>query len=1101
MFHNPATRPGLPGQGVAILVRRCIAQHFSLHAFSDPADPVHTIWMLVQGCVFGLAGTVVLGAVYVPPTTGRRSTSQVVQSFHSLQQHLLDVTQLADHFILCGDFNASVAHKTEPHPQNSAVVHRFPHLMLPRHRHPRAACTPAGNCLLETCAAVDGILLTGRGDGDHGQTTCRGATRPDHVIVSPDIYAIPKRCTVDPLLPTVFDHAPISIAITVPDKPLEQHVCGPSCRKRVFKWDPNKAAAYVTSIQNQHQRQQQLLQLLEAYPATTADHIQQLFTTIIQQAAVDAGMCKTAPCRVMAARRLHQHYPVWFDDACKDAKQLLLSATSNQASRHTCTLLRLQLKRLCNVRKRAWMQSTAAAFMDLMATNPSSAVKQLSRQHPHTSSPISTEVWQQHLGTYFESTTPAAPSISDPQATARAMDYVPPTEADFHTWVAKAIHRLSSSSAAGLDGIHAAFIKLAVVMEDDHVTHLLTPVLAKMFYKFFLHSTVPVCWKTARLTPVYKKGDVMQPDNYRLLAVSPVLYRMFASCISQCMTSWCVKHEVIPDTQFGFYPGRNIQQAQFLLRHVVQVAKSSRYKTVWAAYIDFKQAYDRVSRRALWGHLKHIVGLPMGLLNPIQALYQDDSYVLVDGPTITCPVHPKVGVKQGCPLSPLLFSLYISDLPDSLNPIPAEHLGVPIDPHSNTHRLTNIMFADDLTLLDSSQVKLQRLLDHLLAYTRLKGLTVNACKSAVMIFNPGGTTRHDQQPVLYNDAPLPFVDEFKFLGLWINSRFSSHHIMNKLVPSVWAAWRKALLIGKRQALLKVPAACLLLLHTFVMPSALFGCQVWGPDVINLTNHLLSPLQNVLITCYKRVLHLPASVASASLLDEVAVKPLQWYWLKAAIKFWNSAIVSPHVLMCTAVRGNLALLGTTPQCWAARLQRILVSLNQPALHVGGQPVAIQSAVVLNAWRDDWLRSRTRIISNPDDPHNPCRQLSTYVYYFRTKPMTEFTAKPAYLVPKSHIPAVHVYSMVRLRLGCLPIRVVLGARDTPSLPFLSRSCIRCRSPVIDDVCHFLLNCRTTLPVRSLQNFAQLPFHDLRTLMSYHDVKLLASFLHTCCISLSS
>ena len=177
------------------------------------------------------------------------------------------------------------------------------------------------------------------------------------------------------------------------------------------------------------------------------------------------------------------------------------------------------------------------------------------------------------------------------------------------------------------------------------------------------------------------------------------------------------------------------------------------------------------------------------------------------------------------------------------------------------------------------------------------------------------------------------------------------------------------------------------------------------------------------------------------------------------------------------------------------------LNQPALHLNGQPVAIQSAAVLNAWRNDWLRSRTRVIANPNDPDNPCRQMSTYVYNFRTKPMTEFTAKPAYLVASSDIPAVHVYSMVRLRLGCLPIRAILGARDAAHLPFLLRSCIRCNSHLVDDVCHFLLHCSTTLPIRSLHNFNQLPFHDLHTLMRYHDIKLLASFVHNCCTVLSS
>jgi hypothetical protein len=185
---------------------------------------------------------------------------------------------------------------------------------------------------------------------------------------------------------------------------------------------------------------------------------------------------------------------------------------------------------------------------------------------------------------------------------------------------------------------------------------------------------------------------------------------------------------------------------------------------------------------------------------------------------------------------PLLFSLYINDLPTYLNSVPTEQLGVPVEPHDNACKLSNILFADDLTLLDSSNIKLQHLLDRLLAYTRIKGMTVNVAKSAVMVFNPG---RAHHQPVSYHNTPLPFVDEFKFLGLWLNNRFSSHYMVSKLIPSVWAAWRRAVLAAKQKALLNVPAACLLLVHTFVMPSALFGCQVWGPDLINMASHLTS----------------------------------------------------------------------------------------------------------------------------------------------------------------------------------------------------------------------------------------------------------------------
>ena len=62
---------------------------------------------------------------------------------------------------------------------------------------------------------------------------------------------------------------------------------------------------------------------------------------------------------------------------------------------------------------------------------------------------------------------------------------------------------------------------------------VLLPLMALLFRVLLSESKVPACWKVAKLSPIHKKGEVLNPGNYRMIAVSGVMYRIFANVLKQ----------------------------------------------------------------------------------------------------------------------------------------------------------------------------------------------------------------------------------------------------------------------------------------------------------------------------------------------------------------------------------------------------------------------------------------------------------------------------------------------------------------------------------------------------------------------------------------
>ena len=182
---------------------------------------------------------------------------------------------------------------------------------------------------------------------------------------------------------------------------------------------------------------------------------------------------------------------------------------------------------------------------------------------------------------------------------------------------------------------------------------------------------------------------------------------------------------------------------------------------LYVAFIDFQKAYDYVFRDGLFYKM-----LRSQMIGPvyriIYSMYESVSSVVRQGLDVSSVIYQHVGLRQGCILSPCLFSLFIADFPKYLEE--SKCIGVQL--HNEWVRI--LLYADDGALVAQSADDLQHMLDALHAYCAKWRLFVNTDKTKVIVFNHTSRTHVwlQNKPVFtYNGSVLEIVDEFKYLGV------------------------------------------------------------------------------------------------------------------------------------------------------------------------------------------------------------------------------------------------------------------------------------------------------------------------------------------------
>ena len=190
--------------------------------------------------------------------------------------------------------------------------------------------------------------------------------------------------------------------------------------------------------------------------------------------------------------------------------------------------------------------------------------------------------------------------------------------------------------------------------------------------------------------------------------------------------------EILSEAQAGFRPGRSTVDQLFSLRQISE-KYLEKNKDIYCCYIDFEKAFDSVWQEGIWKALAFF-GFPNKIIRLLEALYnKSQSSVRVNG-DLTDWFETRVGVRQGCIISPQLFNILLELV------MLYATCDSPIGIHIQGQLVNNLRFADDIALLAESHGDLQSLVTSVYTCSSDLGLKINIGKTEVQVISKNDIT-------------------------------------------------------------------------------------------------------------------------------------------------------------------------------------------------------------------------------------------------------------------------------------------------------------------------------------------------------------------------
>ncbi len=766
-------------------------------------------------------------------------------------------------------------------------------------------------------------LLNGRTIGDEAgeftNFTENGCSTVDYMLTEPDMFDVVESFTV--LNVPEANHLPLNCILklsfkTIDEVPVQIDVPTTELKKlKRFKWKQEERDYFVNKLTDETSAET-LMSIVDD-PELELDDAVDVFTNVLHRAGETM--------EVKSGRRPKKcSQPKWWDDDCKRLKKenyVALQAfreTNNEAELATFKDRKRDFKNLCKQKSLQWKSNLRESLV-LCRSNPTmfwKKIKSISGEHSQPSDQISAAEWFK----YFEGLLNQEVRVSEEFKTL-VEDFTTSHDTECHICAGQdmgseelqelnelistdeilwCINNMSNGKAPGVDGIVIEMIKCS--------SHVTVPYLKHMYNKVLVSGNFPKQWCQAVLAPLHKKGPKNDPSNYRGIALLSVLGKIFTKILNERLVTLTEKFELQREEQAGFRKGYSTTDNIFTLQSLIQKYCSRKGGRFYVVFVDFSKAFDTIPHSMLFYQLMS-KGVHGKVLNVLRSMYASlESCVRTPG-GITDSFKCSVGTRQGCMLSPCLFSLYVGELVTMLDE--ADCMGVYLNEEIN---IASLLFADDVAAGADTVGRLQKEIDVIANFCHKWGLQANLSKTKVMVFRNGGPLRQNEK-WFYNGVRLEVVSAYKYLGSMFTPKL------------VWSLCQKTLATQALRGLFlitKYNKACdglpvplqFELFDKMIAPMLLYSSEIWGFAVAK-------DIERIQTSFCRRVLGVPSHTSTRAVLAETGRLPMYVKYFKRCVNYWLKVIEmseNRYPNACYKMLYQLDLHGRTT--WASSVRLLL-----------------------------------------------------------------------------------------------------------------------------------------------------------------------------------